>query len=134
MVDKKKLFNTIMILLFVALVGYLYFGIQYRNNLMKDENVNYTIGNVIDYEFGAKVAPWFTFNFYVDEKIWEGEYSINDTLRRKSSSYLKRKYIGKKFFVKYSIIKPKFNELYLYKPVPDSLLDCVKCAWEEPPF
>ena len=76
-----------------------------------------------------------TYVFYVEGNKREGRYDIPNKLSQTINEETARnKYFGRKFVVKYSREKPKYNFLFLNKPIPDSLENCKSCKWKEPPF
>ena len=121
-----------LVVLFVILVGsYIYFSNIYRKKSLNSE-VNYAIGTIVSHRIGARVPNWFVFEFYVDNKVYSGRYDIVGN--SKIDSIKKKEYYGRKYLVKYSVGKVKYNEMYLNKPLPENFKDCVKCNWKEPPF
>lgn len=126
----KKLWIKAILLGFIISVGfYMYFGSKYRNRLLNEEPTYYTVGEIVGFQRGAKVSPWFIYYFYDGQDLRKGTYSINNSLRKESDSYLRRTYVGKKYLIKYSASSPRFNEMYLNIPIPDSLWNCEKCTW-----
>lgn len=114
---------------------YIYIGVNDRFTHLNSDNVKYTTGEIIDFGWGAKTPPSFTFIFYVNEKKIKSYYSITDELAMTiNNDIAKKQYIGKKYLVKYSTQKPRYNIMDLRKPAPDSLLKCIKCSWINPPF
>ncbi|AUC82275.1 hypothetical protein CW733_09100 [Lacinutrix sp. Bg11-31] len=114
------------------MICYIYFGNKYRRSYLKT-NVGYTFCTIKGIEYGAKVSNEYLYNFYVDDSLWEGSFPMTTKLETSDRS-IQEKSFGKMFIVKYSKEKPYFNELFLDKPAPDSLLDCLKCTWDKLPF
>ena len=132
MMKNDKIGNLLLVAFLVFGGIYIYWRIQDRNEKLNNEKIFYTVGKIIDYKQGAKVSPSWVFEFYDGEKIREVSNFMDDNLSGKSHSDWKQ-YIGKKFFVKYSAIKPKYNEIYLDKPAPDSIIECNKCKFDKIP-
>ncbi len=113
---------------------YIYFSSEDREQYLSDEkNIGFAIGEIIDFEIGSRVPPWFTYIFNSGKGVTEGSYDLYDSLRNASMTYQKS-FIGRKFLVKFSKEKPKYNEMYLDRPIPDSLMNCSDCVWSKPPF
>ncbi|MCG2430761.1 hypothetical protein [Aequorivita xiaoshiensis] len=132
----NNIYKIIILMVIVSVLLYYFIGANLRQNSLKAENVNFTIAEIKDVEYGARVAPWFNFQFYAnDNKIIEGKYHLSKNKQLSVQDYdsLKR-YIGKKYIVKYSKKNPSFNEIYLQKQVPDSLYNCVGCQWDKMPY
>jgi len=132
---KNNLSKFILILLLVFAGLYMYIGNNDRSTHLNSDNVKYTTGEIIDFGWGAKSPPSFTFIFYVNDKKIKSYYSIvNELATTIDNETAKKQYIGKKYLVKYSTTKPKYNIMDLSKPIPDSLSKCIRCSWATPPF
>ena len=117
---RKKVFRLIFIsavFLFIALV--IYKNIE-RIDLLK-RDVSYEVGKIVSFELGASVNPWFDYEFYIEDKKYEGKYNIIEGMDMERVRYYK-KYVGKYFYVKYSTLKPNFNEIDINNPVIDSIV------------
>lgn len=131
---KKRIENVVIISLITGFGLYMYFGNKISKEYLYNKEQSYGIAEIILFKRGAKVAPWFVYEFELDGVKYEGDYDMTgDTLRGYSNEFL-RQYIGRKYLVRYSVEKPKYSELYIDKPIPDSLLDCTDCRWDKPPF
>ncbi|HEA30805.1 MAG TPA: hypothetical protein ENH91_12580 [Leeuwenhoekiella sp.] len=133
---KNNLYKlTIAIIIFGSLL-YFFIGSDIRRNKLKAENVNFTIAEIKNVEYGARVAPWFNFQFYgKDHEKFEGQYNLSKNKQLSVQNYDSlKKYFGRKFIVKYNKKDPSYNELYLQKQVPDSLNNCKNCHWEKLPY
>jgi hypothetical protein len=129
---KSKIGKFISIGIFILLGIYLYWRVQDRKEKLTVEETFYTVGKITGYEYGAKVSPWWNFEFYDGRELRQAKSSIDNSLSGKPSAEWK-KYVGNKFFVKYNALKPKYNEIYLNKPAPDSLIICDKCKFDKIP-
>ncbi|MBO6880366.1 MULTISPECIES: hypothetical protein [Winogradskyella] len=132
----KKNKSTILLIAVMVLAAlYMFFGYKDRVKHLDSENVAYTIGEITDFGWGSKSSPSFTFLFSIDGKEKKGFYNITNELATTiNNSIAEEEYFGKKFLVKYSVDKPKYYEMYLDKPIPDSLYNCNGCEWGKPPF
>ncbi len=132
----RKNLSKILLISFILFAGiYIYLGHKDRVTNLNDGKIKFTIGVIVDFNWGAKSSPWFTYEFYIDDKKHVGRYDIvNELATVINNEEAKSKYFGKKYLVKYSTHKPKYNEMYLNKPIPDSLHQCVKCSWDTKPF
>lgn len=133
---RNNIYKIIILIIIVGVLLYYFIGTNHRQDSLKDENVNFTIAEIKDVEYGARVAPWFNFQFYADDnEIIEGKYDLSKNKQLSVQDYDSlKKYIGKKYIVKYSKKYPAFNEIYLQKLVPDSLYDCIGCKWDKMPY
>jgi hypothetical protein len=121
MKNNKKLFKIIFTSIVVLLTALVVYKNKQRVELLNGDDVSYVVGKIISFEQGASVNPWFDYEFYVEEKKYEGKYNIIDGMDKERVRYYKS-YVGKYFYVKYSKTKPKFNEMNIYNPVPDSIV------------
>jgi hypothetical protein len=128
---KRFVINIIAIAILIGAVAYMLILNSQRRESLAGE-INYTIGEIKEYKIGPK-SRMFIYNFEIDLNKIEGHFSIDEKFRKKYDFKMKP-FIGKKFLVKYSVDKPKFNEMYINKPIPDSLLNCKFCIWSKPPF
>lgn len=86
-------------------------------NILKKE----TVGVIVEFKPGARTASSFNYDFSVENKSYDGTYSIVNKLRQKPVSELK-KYVGKKYMVWYVVDDPTYNKLLLNKPVETAKL------------
>jgi len=136
MTPKRKKITASIVMLFVLISCgiFFYLGNRDRNTYLNNKPVLYGIGTIVEFQRGAKVAPWFTYEFFYGEDKYIGKLPITSELRKLNNSVIQNRFIGRKFLVKFSLNKPKYNEMDITKPIPDSLLGCVKCNWEISPF
>jgi len=130
--NKPKIGKYIPIGIIILFGIYLIWGVSDRKEKLTKLKTYYTVGKIIDYKRGAKVSPSWIYEFYDGEKIREVSHFMDDNFSGKSDSDWKP-YIGKKFFVKYSAIKPLYNEIYLDRPAPDSIIKCNNCKFDKMP-
>lgn len=128
----SKKSNLVLIIFILFIACYIYFSNKDRRDHLKG-NVNYTIGTIKNLRHGAKTPNSFGYTFYANNELHESSYSITSKLALAHDS-IQEFYIGHKYLVKYSVEKPKYNELYLDKYIPDNLDTCVKCVWIKPPI
>lgn len=130
---RNKVIKVVSYFIIIFTVFYMIHLNMKRAAILDDNaNIKFTIGEVIDFKYGAKTSPWFVYKFFINGIEYKNNYSISDTLRKKSGVYLKS-FIGKSFFVKYNVIKPKFNQMYLNKSVSDSLTNSKNHTWNKIP-
>lgn len=121
MKNKKKTFRIItisVVFLFIALVIY---KNKQRIEYLNGDDVSYEVGKILSFNQGASVNPWLNYEFYVANKKYEGKYNIIDAMDKERVKYYKN-YVGKYFYVKYSKTMPKFNQMDINNPVPDSIV------------
>lgn len=131
-IGNKNITFVIIILLLIFIVIRTFIGFAERSNSLKDENVKITIGRITDFKHGGKVSPWFYYEFKFNDKSIINQQYIEGDLRKKDNKKL-REYIGKKYFVKFSIEKPKYSELYIEKPVPEDFIYKEGQTWSKIP-
>ncbi|WP_179020838.1 hypothetical protein [Winogradskyella forsetii] len=134
--DKEKIWRIILVTVIILSGLYMYFGYKDRVEHLKSNNVKYTTAEIIDFNWGAKSPPVFTFIYFIEGQKNKGYHSIDDDLRIEINSKIaKEEYFGKRYILRYSIEKPKkYYELLLDKPLPDSLKYCINCGWDKIPF
>ncbi|MDO1501059.1 hypothetical protein Q2T40_13045 [Winogradskyella maritima] len=130
---KSNPMKLVLIIILILAGGYMYFGHQDRIHHLNGD-VEYTIGEITDFQWGSKASPYFKFYFFVNGEKILGRYDITDDFGTKVTNELAKRYFGKTYFVKYSVEKAKYHELYFYNVVPDSIKDCFECSWLEKPF
>jgi hypothetical protein len=130
-VKNKRIQNIFLIIFFVSFFGGgIIYGLIKRNKLEKGPS-NYSIAIITKFQYGSRVAPWFNYEFEVNNKTINGTYDIADKMGKLSGSVL-RSYVGKRFFVKFYVEDPDINELKIYNPVPDSIKEAPKDGWGPP--
>lgn len=128
--DKKihYVIVTTVTLIFVILYLRAIYRYDYK---FKREPARYTVGEIYRFRRGAKVPPWFEYKFYIKGKKYKGTYDIATKLAMESNDSL-RKYIGKRYIVKFNVDDPSISVLIFDKEV----LDGVKApddGWESIP-
>ncbi len=129
----KKKGEVLSILLFLSAGFYFFFGIKERTEMLEGNTV-YTIAKITSVVFGPRTAPAYTFTFKYNKKSYESVFSLAGNSLRSASKKIRNEKIGKHYLVKFSTLKPKYNELILDKIVSDSLVNC--CfgdSWDEIP-
>ncbi|MDY0780890.1 hypothetical protein [Tenacibaculum sp. IB213877] len=123
-------------IIFVLIIVFYVLNLNSRwKKMMNNNKVIYTIGTTSSLKTTSRSGIYISYSFMTKkgEKLTTDQsFNIKDAKR--SYSYIKRKYINKKFFVKYNTQDISYNEIYFDKPVPDSLYNCTKCYWEKPPW
>ncbi|MBN8643169.1 MAG: hypothetical protein J0L86_15260 [Flavobacteriales bacterium] len=128
---KKNIFSIALVLFFIFIIAKaIIFNID-RNSL-RDKKELFTVGEITDYSKGAKVSPWFLYQFSYKNQLIKGESIIEGKLRKADNKKLSS-YIGKKYFVKFSTVKSKYSEIYLNKPVPNNFVYEEGQSWKEIP-
>lgn len=104
-----------------------------QTNYLNGKKVLYTICNTTDYKSPGKGAPIIEYYFYYGkEKLisWD-YYNINTSNLKKEGL---KSYVGKKYFVKFSIERPEYSEIYLDKPVPKDFVYKEGQTWSKIPI
>jgi hypothetical protein len=133
---KNKL-NIISILPFIGVFIYIYFGMKDREKYFDNGKTLYTIGEVVHYKDQGKIGSSIGYTFFLDGIMIESAGDLGDPLKNsiyKEFGYnfekMQKLVIGKKFFVKYSVEKPRYNQIYLSKPVTDDFQYYEGQTWE----
>jgi len=103
----------------------------FSNNDIKK---NIAIAEIIKVEPGARTAPTFEYFLIVNQKRYNGSNWVTDKIRELGISRIKKRYIGKKFLVRFVVENPNYSELLINKPVNDSTLIAPEYGWPELPF
>jgi hypothetical protein len=135
--------NIIVLIMSTVLFIFLAYGIGISfvkdYYLNKDNNVLFTVGEVVDFEKGARVSPSIIYRFYInnEERNAKLDYSVaaeNSSFENKTqTNYLLKSHIGNNFFVKYNVVKPKFNRIYLSMPVAEDFQYVEGQTWKTIP-
>ena len=134
--------NSIAIIAFLVLIGLFIHGYNGYLNIKKyfDEgNTLYTVGEVIDYRYEKKSHNvYFTYirNGVLINHISSLESAIkNSVYSYKMSNFrnMKNLVISKKFFVKFSVEKPEYAEIYFNLPVHEEFQYEEGQTWETIP-
>jgi len=92
----------------------------------------YTIGIITDYITGSKTPNSFEYIFpYNGEKIKSREPILSSI--NLLSIEDKQNFIGRRYYVRFLKEKPKYSELFLDKPVPDSIVKAPDEGWSQLP-
>ena len=133
---KNKL-NIISILPFIGVFIYIYFGMKDREKYFDNGKTLYTIGEVVHYKDQGKIGSSIGYTFFLDGIMIQSEGDPGDPLKNsiyKEFGYnfekMQKLVIGKKFFVKFSVEKPKYCQIYLSKPVAEDFQYVEGQTWE----
>ena len=133
--------NSITIIAFLVLIGLFihgYNGYLDRKKYFDEGNTLYTVGDVIDYRYEKKSHNvYFTYirNGVLINHISSLESAIkNSVYSYKMSNFrnMKNLVIGKKFFVKFSVEKPEYAEIYFNLPVHEEFQYEEGQTWKKP--
>mgnify|MGYP006181570513 CR=1 FL=1 len=131
--SKKNISLIIIVSLFIFLIIRTFIGFAERSNSLNGENVKITVGTITDFRHGGKVSPWFYYEYKFKNKPIITQQSIEGNLRAAKNDEI-RKYIGKRYFVKFSVENPKYSELFFDKPVPDDFVYNEGQTWKTIPI
>jgi hypothetical protein len=136
---KNKL-NIISILPFIGVFIYIYFGMKDREKYFDNGKTLYTIGEVVHYKDQGKIGSSIGYTFFLDGIMIESADDPRDPLKNsiyKEFGYdykkMRQFIIGKKFFIKYSVEKPRYTQIYLSKPVAEDFQYTEGQTWETIP-
>lgn len=96
----------------------------------------YTIGKVTKID-NAKGGPRIHFSFILNDKYSTGishlsNAAVNSVYQKHDINKFKKILIGKKFFVKFSVEKPKYAEIYFNLPVHEEFRYEEGQTWKKP--
>lgn len=118
---------------FLLLAIYLAWGFSDRYYYFGSDNAKRKkrIATVVKIKVGGRVSPSFEYEFYVNNISYKSSESLPDNLSIQTKSKLE-KYIGKRYFVIYSVEKPKYSELLIEKgAVKNASLIAPDTGWLE---
>ena len=126
-------FSLIFVLIIHGYTGYLD-----RKKYFDEGETLYTVGEVVNYNYENKSTNvYFTFMYkgvdYSDIS-YASDAAKNSVYRKHISNVDKMKnlVIGKKFFVKFSVEKPKYAEIYFNLPVHEEFQYEEGQTWKKP--
>ena len=132
--------KTNLILILILIVASIYFinGYYVRKSIDETkENLLYTIGKVNGFRSLFRTSNNLYY-VYTDDgsNVIKGRHSLtSDSLVNREKWYFEDNYFGKYFLVEFSTEYSWYTNLFLDKPVPDSLVQCCKNkVWKTPPF
>lgn len=131
--NKKRLFEIILVSIFIFIGALIFFRTKKRNKHLIGCEVAYAVGKITDLKFGAKVSPNYEYVFQVNNLVLKSKYYMSGKPIRNELYSVQKSNVNKNFFIKYSVKNPKYSELLLKYPVPDSLLNCNDCVWDKIP-
>ncbi|PKD18730.1 hypothetical protein APR41_17625 [Salegentibacter salinarum] len=120
----------IIVLVFSYMVTKNFIKKSYFDNSKFEKRI--TIGEINKIVPGAKSPPFFEYEFIVNDDSYGGAYIIESDLRRLSTKELK-KFVGKKFYVKYVEKDPNYNKLLFNEFIKDTTLSIPSSGWSEIP-
>ena len=128
---KKKGIGIIVFSILIIILYYSFIKYEERIKYLEDRKVLYTTGTITFLEQG-KGGPWFNYNFFFDAKEHFSRTTIGELSKEKRQKL--KSYIGKKYFVKFSIEKPEYSEIYLDKPIPKDFVYKEGQTWSKIPI
>lgn len=129
---KKNWIGIIVFSILFTLFYYAFMKNSERVSYLNDKKFLYTICQTTNYRNPGKGAPIIEYFFYY-KKIFNSEnyYNINTSNLKKEDL---KSYIGKKYFVKFSLENPQHSEIYLDKPVPKGFVYKEGQTWSKIPI
>ncbi len=133
--------NSITIIAFSVIFGFIFYGytIHLEKKKYFDEGETlYTVGEVVNYNYAKKsYNVYYTYmrNGNLINDISSADNAANNSVYRKHISNvdkMKNLLIGKKFFVKFSVEKPKYAEIYFNLPVHEEFQYEEGQTWKKP--
>ena len=133
--------NSIAIIALSFIIGLIIHG--YRLHLDREKYFDngetlYTVGEVVNYNYSKKsYNVYFVYmrNGVLINDISTADNAANNSVYRKHISNvdkMKNLVIGKKFFVKFSVEKPKYAEIYFNLPVHEEFQYEEGQTWKKP--
>lgn len=126
----KTIANTISLIILISAFIYMYLGWKEREEALK--KVLYFRVKIKSVELGNKGGPCFFYDYYVDDKLYEGNYTVTNENELSQNKRL-REFKGDYFYTKVSKKKPKYNQLLIDYAVKDTTLIQPENGWNELP-
>jgi hypothetical protein len=133
--------NSITIIALSVIFGLIihgYTGYLDRKKYFDEGETLYTVGEVVNYDYTKKsYNVYYTYlrNGNLINDISTADNAANNSVYRKHISNvdkMKNLVIGKKFFVKFSVEKPKYAEIYFNLPVNEEFQYEEGQTWKKP--
>ena len=111
-----------------------------RKKFFDNGETLYTIGEVVHYKSQGKMGKSIGYSFFINGAMIERANDPEEPLKNsiyKGFGYdyerMQKLVIGKKFFIKYSVEKPRYTQIYLSKPVAEDFQYVEGQTWEAIP-
>ena len=122
----------------LGVIIYAYFAHLDREKYFDEGKTLYTVGEVVNYDYTKKrFNVYYTYlrNGVLINDISTADNAANNSVYRKHISNvdkMKNLVIGKKFFVKFSVEKPEYAEIYFNLPVHEEFQYQEGQTWKKP--
>ena len=135
--------NLYYVFAFSFFIGLFIYGLVMHllnKKYLEDEKTLYTVATVYDYSSQGKGGRSVEYSFYYNNNYFVA--SNDKGVATEKSIYIKYRYEtekmrkllkGKNFFVKFSVEKPKYCQIYLSKPVAEDFQYVEGQTWETIP-
>mgnify|MGYP003534490122 FL=1 len=135
--------NLYYVFAFSFFIGLFIYGLVMHllnKKYLEDGKTLYTVATVYDYLSQGKGGRSVEFSFYYNNNYFVA--SNDKGVATEKSIYIKYRYEtekmrkllkGKNFFVKFSVVKPKYSQIYLSKPVAEDFQYEEGQTWETIP-
>ena len=135
--------NLYYVFAFSFFIGLFIYGLVMHllnKKYLEDEKTLYTVATVYDYSSQGKGGRSVEYSFYYNNDYFVA--SNDKGVATEKSIYIKYRYEtekmrkllkGKNFFVKFSVEKPKYCQIYLSKPVAEDFQYVEGQTWETIP-
>jgi hypothetical protein len=136
----KNIVTMIALSFLIWLVIHGYTGHLERKNFFDNGETLYTIGKVVHYKSQGKMGKSIGYSFFLDGIKIESANDPGNPLKNsiyKDFGYdykkMQKLVLGKRFFVKFSVEKPEYCQIYLSKPVAEDFQYVEGQTWETIP-
>ncbi|MFH6996035.1 hypothetical protein [Flavobacterium sp. FlaQc-48] len=128
---KSKIIPNIFgIIILISAFVYMYLTSKEREKALT--NVVYVRVKIKNVELGNKGGPCFFFDYYLNDKLYEGNYTVANENELSKTKRL-REFKADYFYIEVSKDKPKYNQLLINYSVKDTTLVQPKSGWKELP-
>ena len=135
--------NLYYVFAFSFFIGLFIYGFVMRflnKKYLEDGKTLYTVATVYDYSSQGKGGRSVEFSFYYNNEYFVSSNDQGDAVKNSvyfGSAYetgkMRKLLKGKNFFVKFSVEKPKYCQIYLSKPVAEDFQYEEGQTWETIP-
>jgi hypothetical protein len=105
-----------------------------------DGNTIYSVAQVTNYESQGKSGRSISYSFYYNNNMFMSTDDQGDAVENSiyfgkayETSFMQKLVIGKKYFVKFSVEKPKYCQIYLSMPVAEDFQYVEGQTWKTIP-
>jgi hypothetical protein len=137
---QKNLYYVFAFSFFIGLFSYILINEFNRNKYFTEGKTLYTVATVYDYLSQGKGGRSVEFSFYYNNEYFVSSNDQGDAVKNSiyfGSAYetgkMRKLLKGKNFFVKFSVERPKYCQIYLSKPIAEDFQYVEGQTWKAIP-